>query len=280
MFIDHNQISLLIQDFRLRAVKFVGSTSAGKKIAEICGKAMKKGAFELGGSDPFIVLDDADIELATSKAIPGRLKSNGQSCNNAKRFIVSSQIYDQFKEKLVQKLNDYIRIGDPMDNQTTLGPLANNKQLDLIRKQVSDSIANGARVIYGEVNFQIQDSNLKNGYYFHPIVLENITKEQPAFSEELFAPVFSLFTFDTIEEAINIANSVSYGLSASIFSSNVNKAKEVALKIDVGNIFINEIVGSDPSVPNGGVKDSGYGRELFKDGLFEIINRKTIVVAK
>lgn len=224
LFIDHVQVQELIADPKLRAVKFVGSTEGGKKVAELCGKYMKKGAFELGGSDAFIVLDDADIDLATTKAIAGRLHTNGQACNNSKRFIINDKIYDQFVEQLLKKLNAYVKMGDPMVDGVTIGPLSLEKQVHNLRAQVKQSVAKGAKIIYGDLEYQMKDEELKNGFYFHPIVLENINKDQPAYCEELFGPVFSLFRFSEDIEAVDLANGISYGLSASVFSRDIERA--------------------------------------------------------
>lgn len=239
---------------------------------------MKKGAFELGGSDPFIVFNDADIDLAVTKAIAARLHTNGQACNNAKRFIVQSKVYDQFKAKLTEKVKAYVKIGDPMDPNTTIGPLAMERQVSNLKEQVSKSLSKGAKVVYGELDYKNQDPNLKEGFYFHPLILENIKPGQPAFNEELFGPVFSLFNFQEDFESVDIANATPYGLNASVFTKNLEKAYRKAGKLEVGSVFINEAVATDPAIPGGGVKDSGYGRECYKDGLYETFNRKTIIV--
>ena len=169
---------------------------------------MKKSVFELGGSDAFIVLEDADIDLAVSKAITGRLHTNGQACNNSKRFIIQHNKYEEFTQKLLIKLKEYVKIGDPMEKGTTIGPLAQKRGRDNLREQVKNSVLKGAKVLYGNVDFEINDQALKDGYFFEPMVLENITKTQPAYSEELFGPVFSLFRYRDPMEAIEIANDI------------------------------------------------------------------------
>lgn len=239
---------------------------------------MKKAALELGGSDPFIVLDDANIDMAATKAITGRMKTNGQACNNAKRFIIQEGVYDKFVQKLIQKLNEYIKIGDPMDENVTIGPIVNQKQLDKIRSQIKESIDKGAKMIYGDLSYKIKDSQLSKGFYFQPVILENISKDQPAYFEELFAPVFSLFSFKDDIDAATLANDSQFGLSGSVISTNLERAKSLAMKLEVGDVYINEAVGSDPAIPSGGVKDSGFGRECHRDGILEVINRKAICV--
>lgn len=179
---------------------------------------MKKGCFELGGSDPFIVCDDANIDVAAAKAVQGRLHTNGQACNNSKRFIISDKIYDEFKAALITKIKEFVKIGDPMDSQTTIGPLASDKQLETLNDQVQKSIEKGAKIAYGELNYKIQNDELKNGFFFHPMVLEDIPEDAPAYSEELFGPVFGLYRFTDDQHAVNIANSTQYGLSGAVFS--------------------------------------------------------------
>lgn len=238
---------------------------------------MKRGAFELGGSDPFIVCDDADLELASSKAIKGRLTCNGQACNNAKRFIIHDKIYDEFVGMLIHKVKEYVSIGDPMNKSVTIGPLSMQKQVETLTRQVQHSINKGARVLYGDLNYRIHDAELKNGFYFNPMIMENITKDQAAYCEELFGPVFSIFSYSDHLEAVELANATCYGLSASVFTRDPERARRKALQLDVGNVFVNDFVSSDSAIPGGGVKDSGYGRECYKDGIHETINRKAIV---
>lgn len=163
---------------------------------------------------------------------------------------------------------------------TTIGPLISIKAKEGLQKQVKTSIDMGANVLYGTLDYTHPDPNLKNGNFFHPMVLDNITKDQPAYKEELFGPVFSLFKFKDDFEAVTLANDSRYGLSASIFTKDLAKAKRKAIKLEVGNVFINEAVSSDPAIPGGGVKDSGFGRECYKDGLFEVVNRKAVLVGK
>ncbi len=242
---------------------------------------MKPAAFELGGSDAFIVREDIeDMSSVVKNAIKGRMKANAQSCNNSKRFIIHESLYDKFKEELILQLQRDEVIGDPLEENTTLGPLSSSKQRQILMKQIADSVQAGAIIAFGDLNYLIQDSKLKNGYYFGQVVLENIPKDCAANKEELFGPVFCLYSFKTDLEAIKIANSSEFGLSGSIFTSNEEKGKEIARMLECGTVFINAVVGSDPQVPNGGVKDSGYGRECGKDGVMESVNRKPIVISK
>ncbi|CDW82260.1 succinate-semialdehyde dehdyrogenase [Stylonychia lemnae] len=280
LFIDHNQAADLIADPRLTSVKFVGSTQGGKKVAELCGRHMKKSVFELGGSDAFIVLEDADLDLAVQKAIIARLHTSGQACNNAKRFMIHAQVYDEFVQKLKAGLDKHIKIGDPLDMTTTIGPLSSQRAKEGLTNQIQKSLQNGAKIIYGNLEYEHPNEELKNGNYFHPLVLENITKDQPAYCEELFGPVFSLFKIKSDHDAIDLANDSIYGLSASVFTQNIQRGRQAASFLEVGNVFINEAVSSDAAIPGGGVKESGFGRECYKDGLFETVNRKAVIVGK
>jgi len=172
--VNYDVVSKIIEDPRVATLKFVGSTEVGKKLAEQCGRAMKRCAFELGGSDPFIVFDDAEIDLAVSKALQGRLHTTGQACNNAKRFIIHENIYNEFMSKLKSQLDSYIKVGDPMDPETTIGPLSMQKSKEDLTKQVKESIEKGATVSYGSLDWKMEDPNLKDGAYFYPMILENV----------------------------------------------------------------------------------------------------------
>ena len=268
--IQNETTSYLIQKKEIRAISLTGSERVGMIVAAEAGKQLKKLVLELGGSDPFIVLADADISHAVDMAIISGLQNAGQSCIAAKRFILNKKIATEFIETLILQLSN-LKIGDPMDPLVDIGPMA---KMDLkigLTAQVNKSIEMGATLRYGTINEN-------NDLFFTPIILTKVAAGMPAFEEELFGPVFSIIEIASEEEAITMANSSPYGLGASIWTSNNEKAQALALKLECGMVFINELVHSDVRLPFGGTKLSGYGRELSDSGMKEFVNLKTIYV--
>lgn len=253
----------------VKAATLTGSEFAGQKVAEACGRKLKKTVMELGGSDPFIVLADADLELAVNTAVTARLINNGQSCIAAKRFIVVSDIYDEFEKKFVSKM-EAIKTGDPMDEETELGPIAREDLLNELIDQVDRSVEAGAKLLTGGKRIE------RDGFYYPATVLSNVSKGTPAYSEEIFGPVATLIKAEDEHDAIRIANDSDYGLGAALFTKDLDKAKELAEQIESGSVFINGLVKSDPRLPFGGIKLSGYGRELSHYGMKEFVNIKTV----
>ncbi len=255
----------------VKAVTLTGSEPAGKQIAKLSGANLKKTVLELGGSDPFVVLEDANIDHAVSTAVTARLINNGQSCIAAKRFIVVEKIYDKFKDKFVEKMEN-VAVGDPMDEKTELGPIAREDLMYELDAQVKKSVEMGAKVLTGGKVLEA------TGYYYAPTILSELHKGMPAYNEEIFGPVASLIKAKDENDAVNIANDSNFGLGASLWTNDLNKAKKLAAKIESGNVFINGMVKSDPRLPFGGVKNSGYGRELSHYGIKEFVNIKTVWV--
>jgi succinate-semialdehyde dehydrogenase/glutarate-semialdehyde dehydrogenase len=265
-------VKTVIKNPLIKAVTLTGSTPAGRSVAATAGEALKKSVLELGGSDPYIILEDADVEYATKQCVTSRLINVGQSCIGAKRFIVAGKVYDQFRDEFV-RLMAAARYGDPLDSETSIGPLARPDLRDELHLQVEKSCEMGATILCGGF---IPEAEAP---FYPPTVLENVIPGMPAYHEELFGPVAVLFRVDTDEEAIRIANDTVFGLGSGIFTSNIEKAKVMAEKgLEAGCIFINDFVKSDPRLPFGGVKESGYGRELSVIGIREFVNVKTVVV--
>jgi len=264
------KVEAIIRDPRVKAATLTGSEYAGSQVAKVAGEEIKKTVLELGGSDPFIVFADADIDQAVSGAVTGRMQFNaGQSCIAAKRFIVEESIASEFADKLTTAVEELV-VGDPESAETSVGPLASKQQLDDIEKQVTASVEAGATLLCGGKR------KGGKGYFYEPAVLANVTKGMPVYDEEVFGPALPIISFKTNEEAIAIANDSEYGLGATIFSSDTNKAQNIARDIDSGAVFINNPVKSDPRLPFGGVKKSGYGRELSHYGIREFVNVKTV----
>jgi len=270
--IDEGQVEKIIENDIVKAVTLTGSTKAGKAVAAQAGSNIKKTVLELGGSDPYIILEDADVEKAAELCVTSRLINNGQSCIAAKRFIVVETVADEFIEK-VKKLMSAKVLGDPLKEGTDIGPLARKDLLEKLHEQVKESIDMGAKAIVGG---EIKNSK---GYFYQPTVLIDIPKNAPAYKEELFGPVASIIKVEDESEAIEVANSTSYGLGSAIFTNNIEKAKKMAeVEIEAGACFINDFVKSDPRLPFGGINKSGYGRELGPYGIREFVNTKTISV--
>jgi succinate-semialdehyde dehydrogenase/glutarate-semialdehyde dehydrogenase len=271
LMIDVDIIPEIIANKHVKAVSLTGSEYAGSKVGECAGKYLKKTVLELGGSDPFIVLDDANLSRCVEAAVKGRMLNNGQSCIAAKRFIVHKKIYDEFIINL-KKAIDTLVIGDPMSDKTQVGPLAREDILNKIMTQVERSIKLGANLITGG------DRLNSRGFYYSPTILTDITKEMPVYYEETFGPVFTVLKFDTIDEMIQIANDSDFGLGGSVWSKDKENALSIARRIETGTVFINDVTKSDPRLPFGGIKNSGYGRELSEFGIKEFVNIKTIAI--
>jgi succinate-semialdehyde dehydrogenase/glutarate-semialdehyde dehydrogenase len=269
LFLSSEKIKKVIENPKIEGACLTGSENAGASLAEIAGKNIKKTVLELGGSDPFIVLDDANIDRATDLAIKGRMVNNGQSCVASKRFIVMEKVADEFLEKFTKKM-EALQLGDPMDANTQLGPLSSQDALDNLLEQVNTTVKQGARIVTGG-----KQADLK-GAFMQPTILTDLKPEMLAYQEELFGPVASFYRVKTEEEAIKLANVTRFGLGSSIFSKDIERAKKMAHQIDSGMVFINQPTKSNEKLPFGGTKRSGYGRELSALGIDEFINKKLI----
>jgi len=269
LLIGTDTIEGIIADPRVAAVTLTGSEGAGRSVAGAAGRNLKKSVIELGGSDPFIVMPSADMESAVSTAVAARMINNGQSCIAAKRFIIHEKIYDQFVEKFVARVSK-VRVGDPMDEQTELGPLATAAIRDDLDRQVKASVAAGAKVLTGGKKLQGE------GFYYAPTVLADIPPNAPAARDELFGPVASVFKAKDLNDAIRIANGTTFGLGASAWTHDGAERAQFVAEIESGLLFINGMVASDPRLPFGGVKHSGFGRELGEFGIREFVNIKSV----
>ena len=271
LMIEVEQAPSAIASPHVHAVTLTGSEAAGRKVAALAGQHLKKCVLELGGSDPFIVLHDADMELAVDMAVASRFLNCGQSCIAAKRFIVVPQIADEFVSQFKTKVAA-LRLGDPLDDATQIGPMARLDLRDALHRQVSDSIAQGAVAVTG-----CQPAALE-GFFYLPSILDQVTAKACAYHEELFGPVAIVIRAANEDDALRIANETRFGLGSSIWSRDTTRAEQLAAHIQAGCTFINGMVKSDPRLPFGGVKASGYGRELSKLGILEFVNAKTVWV--
>lgn len=271
LLIDSAAANRLIESDAVDAVSLTGSTQAGALVAQQTGKNLKKCVLELGGSDPFIVLADADINLSCQVALQARTINTGQSCIAAKRFIIEKSVYAEFERKLVEHFKT-LKVGDPLDPNVNIGPLAKKEIRDDLERQVQDAISKGAKTLAGG------KSVVGKGYFFEPTLLTNITPNMAVYTEETFGPVMSLFVVKNAEEAVQLANNSEFGLGASIWTKNLELAEKMAAEIESGFVSINGMVKSDPRLPFGGVKKSGFGRELGSYGIKEFVNIKTVVV--
>jgi succinate-semialdehyde dehydrogenase/glutarate-semialdehyde dehydrogenase len=271
LLIGTDQVARVIEDPRIVAVTLTGSDAAGSQVASVAGKQIKKTVLELGGSDPYIVMPSADLEAAVQTAVTARVINNGQSCIAAKRFIIAEKIAEPFIRRFVDRLKS-LRVGDPMDEATELGPLATPEILAKLDEQVRSSVAAGARILTGGHRID------RPGNYYAPTVLTNIPADSPAYREELFGPVASVFPVRDVAEAIRLANDNSFGLAASVWTNDEDERARFIDEIETGLVFVNAMVASDPRLPFGGVKRSGYGRELSVVGIREFVNIKTVLI--
>jgi len=272
LFIDVEQAAELIDDPRVRGVSLTGSVGAGKAVAERAGAALKSCVLELGGSDPSIILADADLDRAAESCALGRFLNTGQSCIAAKRFIVVDEVRDAFQEKILAAMEKW-QPGDPTSPDTQLGPMARQDLRDELHDQVTRSIEAGAELVTGG------EIPGRPGAWYPPTLLTNVTSGMPAYHEELFGPVASILPVADEDEAVAVANDTSFGLGAAVYTGDVARGERIAAeRLDAGNCFVNGIVKSDPRLPFGGTKESGYGRELSPLGIREFTNRKTVWV--
>jgi succinate-semialdehyde dehydrogenase/glutarate-semialdehyde dehydrogenase len=268
LLIEAKQVRQVIEDRRIAAATLTGSEPAGQQVASTAGRQIKKTVLELGGSDPFIVMASANLEAAVSTAVKARIINNGQSCIAAKRFIISERIADQFENRFLQEMRN-VRIGDPMDDSTELGPIASEELLKTLEDQVNRSEKAGARVLLGGKRLN------QPGYFYPATVLRDIPPDSPAFKEEIFGPVACLFRVNDAAEAIHLANGSDFGLGCSVWTQDEHERELFLSEIESGLVFVNAMVASDPRLPFGGVKHSGYGRELSSHGIREFVNIKT-----
>lgn len=272
LLIGSDKVEKVLKDDRVKAATLTGSEKAGASVASIAGSKIKKTVLELGGSDPFIIMPSADIDAAVNAAVTGRTMNNGQSCIAAKRFIIHADIYDDVKERLVARFEE-LKMGDPMDEETDIGPLAMAQIRDDLDDQVQETIKKGGKLLTGA---KVIDGK---GYFYQPGILEDIPDDSPAASDELFGPVASLFKVADFDAAIERANNTKFGLGSAIFTNDDTEMERAAEEIEAGGTSINKIYGSDPRVPFGGIGISGYGRELSENGIHEFMNIKTIMIA-
>src|SRR6266702_813307 len=273
LLIGSDKVAPVIQDTRIAAVTLTGSEGAGARVASVAGTSLKKCVLELGGNDPFIVLPSANLDLAISAAVKSRMMANGQSCVCAKRFIVHSDIYDKFEREFTKSVQA-LRIGDPMLPNTDIGPLATADAVDTVEQQVNRSLTAGARLVAGGKRIN------KVGNFYMPTVLADIPLTAPVYAEEVFAPVAMLFKVNSFDEAIELANNTPFGLGSSVWTEDIQERDRAIAELDAGQTFVNSIVASDPRLPFGGIKLSGYGRELGTLGIREFTNIKTVSIAK
>ncbi|WP_430816691.1 NAD-dependent succinate-semialdehyde dehydrogenase [Carboxylicivirga sp. RSCT41] len=267
-----SKVEKIIGDKRVKAVTLTGSTPAGKAVASTAGKYLKKCVLELGGSDPYLILKDADIDAAVNACVAGRILNAGQSCIGAKRFIIVDEVYNEFAEKFTDRMRD-ITIGDPFDESKDMGPLARSNFREDIHRQVESSVSKGAKLLTGGY---IPN---RDGAYYPATVLGDVQEGMVAYHEELFGPVASLIRAKDEADAIRIANDTVFGLGAAVFTRDTERGKHIAeYELEAGCCFVNDFVRSDPRMPFGGVKESGYGRELSYHGMMEFVNVKGVYV--
>jgi succinate-semialdehyde dehydrogenase/glutarate-semialdehyde dehydrogenase len=273
LLIEASQVEMVLADERVAAVTVTGSEAAGRAIAAQAGWLIKKSVLELGGSDPFIVMPSADLALAVDAAVRARCVNSGQSCIAAKRFLIADEIYDDFELRFVDGM-DAMKIGDPARETTEIGPLATAAQVDELDTQVQAAVAAGGRLLTGG------ERMLGKGYYYEPTVIADVSRTAAVYREEIFGPVALLFRVRDIDEAIAVANDTQFGLGASVWTHNEAEQRRFAVELQSGAVFFNAPVASDARLPFGGIKRSGYGRELSAAGMREFLNAKTVVIAE
>ncbi|XTZ37816.1 NAD-dependent succinate-semialdehyde dehydrogenase [Salmonella enterica] len=271
LFISQDQVAAIIADPRVQGAALTGSEKAGSVVAAQAAKHIKKATLELGGNDVFIVLDDCDLEKAVQTGVQARLNNAGQVCTAAKRFIVHQDVADKFLHKFTEAFRQ-VKTGDPLDESTTLGPLSSKDALETLTKQVNDAVKNGAKLHFGGKPVAGE------GNFFEPTILTQITRDNPAYFEEFFGPVAQVYVVSNDEEAVRLANDSHFGLGGAIFSRNIARAKSMASRIETGMVWINWLTDTSPELPFGGVKRSGFGRELSDLGIKEFVNQKLVVV--
>ncbi|WP_180076453.1 NAD-dependent succinate-semialdehyde dehydrogenase [Acinetobacter sp. YH12106] len=271
LFISSDQVKDVIADKRVRGVALTGSEGAGSAVAEQAGKHLKKSTLELGGNDVFIVLDDADLERAIKLGCQARVNNAGQVCTAAKRFILHEKIAEQFKAGML-KAFEQLKLGDPLDPETTLGPLSSADALEKLTEQVDKAVEHGAKVVTGGKPYE------HAGNFYQPTILENITRENDAWYEEFFGPVAQIYVAKGDDEIVEIANDSNYGLGGVIHAQDIERAKKLASRVETGMIWINWFTDTTPELPFGGIKNSGYGHELSIDGFREFVQKKLVVV--
>jgi succinate-semialdehyde dehydrogenase/glutarate-semialdehyde dehydrogenase len=269
LLISHDQSDRIVDDSRIKGVALTGSVAAGRSIAARAGKNLKPSSMELGGSDAFIVLEDADLDHTVKWAVWGRMYNTGQTCCAAKRFVVVDKLADKFLEKFMAALAA-LKPGDPLDERTTLGPLSSESALTDLLKQVDSAVSHGAKVLIGGKRID------RPGSYMEPTILTDIKPGNPAFRDEFFGPVAMFFRVKDENEAIALANDSDFGLGGSVFTKDLARGKRVASRVETGMMFINNISWSDAELPFGGIKDSGYGRELGDMGIQQFVNKKLV----
>ncbi|WP_049985671.1 NAD-dependent succinate-semialdehyde dehydrogenase [Halobellus rufus] len=269
LLVGSDRVQDLIEDDRIRAVTLTGSEGAGRAVGETAGRSLKKSVLELGGSDPFIVLDDADIDKVAEKATEARSQNSGQSCIAAKRFLVHEDVYEEFIDAFVQE-TESLDVGAPLQPETDVGPQARAGLLEELHEQVEASIEAGADVVIGGEPLP------REGNFYPPTILTDVPADCPAAYEELFGPVSAVFEVSDEAEAIASANDSRFGLSATVWTEDRERGERIANELEAGMTFVNAVAKSDPRLPFGGIKDSGYGRELAADGIKEFVNRKTV----
>jgi succinate-semialdehyde dehydrogenase/glutarate-semialdehyde dehydrogenase len=269
LLVDSKNIKTIIARDEISAVTLTGSEYAGTQVAASAGENLKKTVLELGGSDPFIVLDDADLELAAKVGTQSRMRNAGQSCIAAKRFIITEKVKEEFSHRFKENI-ERLKQGDQLDEATTTGPIARLDLAEQLEQQVKASTQSGAKLLTG---------GNRNGSNFTPALLDHVWPGMPAFEEEIFGPVAAMITVKNEQEAITIANANRYGLGASVWTKDLEKGERIAREIESGSVFVNSLMRSDQRLPFGGIKKSGYGRELSEAGIKEFVNTKTIFVA-
>jgi succinate-semialdehyde dehydrogenase/glutarate-semialdehyde dehydrogenase len=273
LLVDSDAVGHILGDPRVRAATLTGSERAGRSVAQIAGRELKKTVLELGGSDPFVVMPSADLDAAAEVATTARCQNNGQSCIAAKRFIVHGDVYDAFAERFVAKMAA-LRVGDPMDPGTDVGPLASSGGRDEVHAQVRDAVSHGATVLCGG---ELPDGD---GWFYPPTVVADLTPAMRMWSEEVFGPVAGLYRVGSYGEAVELANGTPFGLGANAWTTDPDEQERFATDLDAGNVFVNGMTTSFPELPFGGVKNSGYGRELSALGMREFCNTKTVWVGR
>ena len=269
LLVGSKEVNAVIDDWRVKAITLTGSEPAGRAVAERAGQRLKKCVLELGGSDPFIVLPSADLDKAVATAVTARVQNNGQSCIAGKRFIVHADVYDAFAEKFAAAFRDLV-VGDPMDPATHVGPLATETGRDELKELVDDAVAHGATILAGGHQPDLP------GWFYEPTIVADLHGEMRLVLEEAFGPVASLYRAETREEAVAIANQTTFGLSSAVWTTDQDDEDYVINALDAGAVFINGMTVSYPELPFGGIKDSGYGRELAAAGIREFCNLKTV----